>query len=98
MEGADDILVNTKTSEISSLGRRKQKVKYIFLKKLIKNLKKKYSERRTFPRILTQLVYFLYSPSFLKLQQNFKSTLVFLLSSFCVSDVHKVRAKLDGVH
>lgn len=30
MEGADDILVNTKTSEISSLVRRKQKVKYIF--------------------------------------------------------------------
>lgn len=32
MEGADDILVNTKTSEISSLDGRKQKENIFFLK------------------------------------------------------------------
>lgn len=52
---------------------------------------------RTFPRTLPWLIYFWSSPHFLKLQQNFKSTVMVLFSSFCVGDVHKVRTQLGGI-
>lgn len=90
--------MNTETSEISGLGRRKQKAKIYKKKKPTKNLKKKILATGTLLRTLAQLISFWYSPCFLKLQQNFKSNVMFLSPSFRVGDVQKVRTELDGVH